>query len=72
MKQTKTNFRKIYEALPTSRVVSPKKEWVEGVALAARVHPATVRCWLAGTQKPDALRTEIVAKHLGVSTDNLF
>lgn len=72
MKQTKTNFRKIYEALPTSRVVSPKKEWVEGVAKAARVHPTTVRCWLAGTQKPDALRTEIVAKHLGVSTDNLF
>jgi hypothetical protein len=70
--EQKTKFRKLYDALPSSRVVSPKKRWVEDVALAARVHPATVRCWLAGTQKPDALRTEIVAKHLGVSPENLF
>lgn len=32
----------------------------------------TVRCWLAGTQKPDALSQSVIEKELGVSSNILF
>lgn len=68
----KSTFRKIYDALPPQKVVAPKSEWIRRMADICKVHPATVRCWLAGTQKPDALRISILAKELGVSENELF
>ena len=48
----KSTFRKIYDKLPAQKVVAPKTEWIKRMAEICKVHPTTVRCWLAGTQKP--------------------
>ena len=68
----KSKFRQIYDALPTERPQAPKTAWVNDIAKLVKVHPTTVRCWLAGTQKPDTLTTSIIAKHLGVKEEELF
>lgn len=68
----KSVFRQMYDALPAERPKAPKTAWVNDIAEVAKVHPVTVRCWLAGAQKPDELRTDIIAKHLGVSAEGLF
>lgn len=69
---TKSRFRQIYDALPERKSVAPKKEWITKMADMCKVHPTTVRCWLAGTQRPDALRTSLLAKELGVGENELF
>ena len=69
---TKCKFRQIYDALPPANVEAPKTVWVKRIAEICKVHPTTVRCWLAGTQKPDALRREIIANELGVNENELF
>ena len=68
----KSVFRQIYDTLPAERPQAPKTAWVNEIAAVAKVHPVTVRCWLAGTQRPDELRTDIIARHLGVSAKELF
>ena len=68
----KSVFRQMYDALPTERPQAPKTAWVNDIAALVKVHPTTVRCWLAGTQKPDPLRISIIAKHLSVKEENLF
>lgn len=74
MNNEKTKFRKIYDELPTCVVQkhAPKTEWIKHLAKICMVHPTTVRCWLAGTQKPDALKISLLAKELGVPEDELF
>lgn len=62
----KTKFRQIYDALPSKAPIAPKSAFVKEIAKLVKVHEVTVRCWIAGTQKPDALKTSIIAKHLGV------
>lgn len=68
----KSTFRKIYDELPPQKIVAPKTEWVKRMATICYVHPTTVRCWLAGTQKPDSLRKSILSKELGIPEDELF
>ncbi len=68
----KTRFRQIYDALPEKATTAPKSEWVKRMAKICMVHPTTVRCWLAGTQHPDAIKTSILSKELGVPTNELF
>lgn len=68
---SKSNFRKIYDALPTPPP-APKTAFVRRIAELCKVHEVTVRCWLAGTQKPDALKTTLIAKELGVPAETLF
>ena len=68
----KSKFREIYDQLPPQQVVAPKKDWINRMAELCMVHPATVRCWLAGTQRPDALRISLLSKELGVSETELF
>ena len=70
--QSKSIFRQVYDALPTEKPKSPKTVWVNNIADLCKVHPTTVRCWLAGTQKPDALRISLIAKELGVPENELF
>ncbi len=68
----KGKFRKFYDELPGKTVVAPKMIWIKKIADLCMVNPVTVRCWLAGTQKPDALRTSLIAKELGVPENELF
>jgi len=60
----KTRFRLFYDALPPKAEVAPKT--------LCKVHEVTVRCWIAGTQKPDALKTSIISKELGIPEQELF
>lgn len=71
-KKKKSKFRQIYDALPSKAPIAPKTAWVKEIAALCMVHEITVRCWIAGTQKPDALKTSIIAKHLGVPETELF
>lgn len=68
----KSTFRQIYDKLPAQKVVAPKTEWIKRMADICKVHPTTVRCWLAGTQKPDALRISLLSQELGVPENELF
>ena len=71
--KVKSKFREIYDALPPRNVqLAPKTAWVKKIAELCKVHDVTVRCWLAGTQKPDALRISLIAKELGVKENELF
>lgn len=62
----KTKFRQFYDALPPKAEIAPKTAFVKKIAALCKVHEVTVRCWIAGTQKPDALKTSIISKELGI------
>lgn len=68
----KSKFRQIYDALPTRAAKAPKTQWVERMAEICMVSEQTVRCWVYGTQKPDALKLSILAKELNVPASELF
>lgn len=65
-------FKEIYDALPKRTDKTPKMEFVENIARLCMVSNMTVRCWLSGVQKPDALRQSIISKELGVPAAELF
>ena len=67
------DFRSIYNSLPERRAVkAPKSAFVNWMAAITMKHPNTVRCWLSGTQKPDALSRAMIEKEIGVSVSELF
>lgn len=67
------DFRGIYDSLPERRVVkAPKSAFVDRIAAITMKHPNTVRCWLSGAQKPDALSRAMIEKDLGVPASELF
>lgn len=68
----KSRFRQIYDALPAKAPVAPKTAFVREIAELCKVSEKTVRCWLAGTQHPDKLRTSMIAQKLGVNENELF
>ena len=68
----KTRFRQFYDALPPKAEVAPKTAFVKKIAALCKVHEVTVRCWIAGTQKPDALKTSIISKELGIPDKGYF
>ena len=68
----KSRFRQIYDALPAKAPVAPKTAFVREIAELCKVSEKTVRCWLAGTQHPDKLRTSMIAQELGVNENELF
>lgn len=68
----KNLFRQYYDSLPPKAEKAPKSAFVDEISDLCKVHPTTVRCWLAGTQKPDALKISLIAKKLGVPEDQLF
>lgn len=68
----KNRFREIYDSLPERTEIAPKTDWVNEIAKITKSHPTTVRAWLYGAQKPDALKTSIISKHLGIPEDELF
>lgn len=66
-------FRQIYKNLPERDVVkAPKTEFVERIAGVTMKSTKTVRCWLAGTQQPDALSQSMIEKELNVPCEILF
>lgn len=68
----KTKFRQIYDALPPKTDVAPKTKFIRRIAELCKVHEVTVRCWIAGAQKPDKLKISLIAKELGVPENELF
>lgn len=68
----KSKFREIYDALPTRAAKAPKTAWVETLAEKCMVSEQTVRCWVYGTQKPDAIKQSIISRELGIPAEELF
>ena len=65
-------LRAAYDALPAQERTSPKKDFVRELIALCRVSETTVRGWLAGTYRPDALRRQLLAGRLGCREDELF
>lgn len=66
-------FTQMYKNLPErSSIKSPKTEFVEKVAKITKKSVKTVRCWIAGTQKPDALTQSVLEKEFKVPAKYLF
>lgn len=66
-------FIQMYKELPDrSAIKAPKTEFVERVAALTKKSVKTVRCWIAGTQKPDALAQSILEKEFNVPASSLF
>ena len=68
----KSKFRQIYDELPAKAPKAPKQAFVEEIMALCRVSEKTVRCWLAGTQNPDALKISVISQKLGVPENELF
>ncbi|MDP2235022.1 MAG: helix-turn-helix transcriptional regulator [Bacteroidales bacterium] len=68
----KLTFRGQYFSLPSNSEESPKAKFIREVAELCMVSPTTVRCWIAGMYKPDALKIKLIAENLGVEPEILF
>lgn len=62
-------FREIYKTMDN---MPPKLAFVKRIAEVTMKSETTVRCWLAGSQQPDALGQSVIEKELGISADILF
>ncbi|MDV7051515.1 XRE family transcriptional regulator [Bacteroides ovatus] len=66
-------FRGYYDALPDRKISkAPKSAFVDRIAEITMKSTKTIRCWLAGTQKPDALAQAMIEKELGIPASELF
>lgn len=70
--KVKGRFKEYYDALPRSTAKTPKSEFIDEIAELCCVTTQTVRFWLCGVQRPDALKTKLIAEKMGVSPDELF
>lgn len=68
----KMTFRGQYFSLPDKSETSPKAKFIKEMAELCLVKPVTVRCWLAGMYKPDAIKTKLIAEKLGTKPEILF
>lgn len=68
----KSGLRRYYDALPERQHLAPKKELIDRLAKLTKVHTQTVKGWIYGTYKPDALRQDMISKELGIPVDQLF
>lgn len=67
------SFTQIYKSLPERNVVkAPKTEFVERIANITKKSPKTVRCWIAGTQVPDALTQDVLEREFKIPATFLF
>lgn len=65
-------FKDYYDALPPKAPKAPKTEFVLRMAKLCKREPQTIRMWLSGRQRPDALAQSVIAKELGASESELF
>ena len=68
----KTTFRDYYRSLEGRRTVAPKKQFIEEMAALCLVSTKTIRCYLAGSYRPDALRRRLISERLGIPEEELF
>lgn len=52
--------------------MSPANQFIKELAELTHRKPGTVKMWLCGSQSPDLLTREVIAKHLGADVDILF
>lgn len=64
-------FGDVYRALPEPPK-APKQAFVEEIAELCICSQQTVRMWIQGTQRPDALKRKLIAERLGYSEEQLF
>lgn len=64
-------FGDIYRKLPPA-TKAPKQAFVEAIAELCCVHQQTVRMWIAGVQRPDALKQKLIAEYLKIPVQTLF
>ncbi|WP_289700253.1 helix-turn-helix domain-containing protein [Duncaniella muris] len=64
-------FGELYRALPESPK-APKQAFVEEIAELCMCSQQTVRMWIQGTQRPDALKRKLIAERLGYNEEQLF
>ena len=60
------------KGLKNKYVEAPKTEFVEEIAALCMCSTKTVRMWIHGVQKPDALKQKMISDKLGVPADILF
>ena len=65
-------FKAHYDALPRKAEIAPKTKFVREIAKLCYKSEKTVRCWIAGTQKPDKQDRVILSKHLNIPENQLF
>jgi len=65
-------FREHYLSIPNKKAVTPKQKFIDDICAATKKCEKTVRCWIAETQKPDALARSIIAKKLNLAVEELF
>ncbi len=72
VKMKKNAFRMHYDSLPSRAPVAPKTAFVREIAKLCYKSEKTVRCWLAGTQRPDKQDRVILSRHLNIPENELF
>lgn len=65
----KKTFKELYETLPNE---TPKGQFIKRISSVTMKSEVTVRMWLSGRQKPDALTQKQIESELKVSADILF
>lgn len=67
------SFKELYyEEKKKKKQDSPASIFVKNMAELCCVNEQTVRCWIAGTQKPSSLAQKILANHFQTSKTILF
>ena len=65
------SFRSIYNSLPKN-TQSPKAQFIQEIAELCKVSEITVRMYISGVYRPDALKRSLIAKKLNANPDTLF
>lgn len=66
-------FVEFYEQLPKRQAVPTERtKFIRRIADATKRSDQTVRMWLSGRQRPDALTQSVIAKVLKVPASELF
>lgn len=66
----KKTFKELYDERKNKP--TPAQEFIAEVASITHRTETTVRLWLCGQQKPDALACSIIAEHFDVPAEGLF
>lgn len=65
------SFGEVYNGLP-ERTKAPKQAFVERIAELCMCSQQTVRMWVQGKQRPDALKQKLISEELGIPQEELF
>ena len=68
---TPKTFAERYKALP-NRACAPKTKFVREISELCMCSQQTVRMWIQGVQKPDALKQKTISEYMGVPVGELF